>query len=199
MNVRRTAALLPVVAGLAFALTACGATPLGGTGVAAGSSDAAAATGGGACGAEKGMCITVEITGAATVAGSFTSFMPGSDLTASCASWLAGDDGELLLPGSLSEEIGGRDIGFVNRIGKYTGPGTYEGRSKIGSVDGAMHVDVDRKQYGTTESARSTVAATIAADGSGTVTFTDLAELTDSGDTGKKATISGRYSWTCQG
>lgn len=199
MNLRRTATLLPVVAGLAFALSACGATPVSGSGVAAGTSGTETSATGGGCGSEKGMCITVEITGAATAQGTFTSFMPGSNLTASCAEWVAGDDGELILPGGLGEEVGGRDVGFVNRIGKYTGPGTYEGRSKVGSVDGAMHVDVDRKQYGATESAKSTVSATIAPDGSGTVTFANLAELTNSSDTGKKATISGRYSWTCQG
>lgn len=193
MNLRRRAPLLPGVACLAVALVACG-SPLG-SGGAAGPAD-------GCRSGEAGMCVTVDITGAAAVRGTFqTTGKPGSNRTASCATWLLGEGIprlQLILPGTLSKTVGGHQVGMANKISRYIGPNTYEGRDAVGSIDGGMHVDVDRTQYGATESAGSKVSARVAPDGSGTVTFTDLEELTNSSTTARKGRISGSYSWTCQ-
>jgi hypothetical protein len=101
--------------------------------------DAVGSSGGGsgACGAESGFCITVDITGAATVQGTAQALNLGT-----CADFAKGESpgGDLQLPGLLGEDIGGQEVSAVNEIREYAGqPDHPEGHDQR-----QLHLDVHR-------------------------------------------------------
>jgi hypothetical protein len=153
----------------------------------------AAADGGGACGSESGFCITVDISGAATVQGTAQTL----NLT-TCADYAKGESpgGSLQLPGLLGEEIGGQEISAVNEIREYSGPGTYE-KDNLKSVAGVIDVSIANTPYQPSDD--TTAQAVINADGSGSFTFADLKEGEQGNPTAPKGTISGSITWTCSG
>jgi hypothetical protein len=174
-----------VLAGVA----GCSAPTAGSAPAAADTADAA--VGSGACGSESGFCITVDITGAATVQGTAQALNLGT-----CADFAKGESpgGDLQLPGLLGEEIGGKKVSAVNEIREYAGPGTYE-KDVIRSVGGAIDVSIDTTPYQLAD--ETTAQAVINEDGSGSFTFANLKEGEQGNPTTPKGMISGSYSWTC--
>jgi hypothetical protein len=170
-------------------------TPTAGSAPAAGADTADAAVGSsdgsGACGSESGFCITVDITGAATVQGTAEALNLGT-----CADFAKGEapGGDLQLPGLLGEEIGGQKVSAFNEIRGYSGPGTYE-KDVIRSVGGVIDVSIDTTPYQLAD--ETTAQAVINEDGSGSFTFANLKEGEQGNPTTPKGMISGSYSWTC--
>jgi hypothetical protein len=193
--------LLATTAAVLATVTGCsadtgGSTPAAGSGagISAGSGGedgAADDAGSGACGSESGFCVTVDITGAATVQGTADSLNLGT-----CADYAKGDSpgGSLQLPGLLGEEVGGQEISAVNEIREYAGPGTYE-KDMLKSVAGVIDVSIGTTPYQPTDD--TTAQAVINADGSGSFTFTNLEEGEQGNPTTAKGVISGSLTWTC--
>jgi hypothetical protein len=146
---------------------------------------------GGGCGSGSGFCITVDITGSATVQGTAQSLNLGT-----CADYAKGGsaDGSLQLPGLLGEEIGGQEVSAVNEIREYAGPGTYE-KDDLKSVAGVIDVSIGTTPYQPADD--TTAQAVINADGSGSFTFTGLEEGEQGNPTAPKGAISGTFTWTC--
>ena len=170
--------------------------PTAGSAPAAASADTAdeavgSSDGSGACGSESGFCITVDITGAATVQGTAEALNLGT-----CADFAKGESpgGDLQLPGLLGEEIGGQKVSAFNEIRGYSGPGTYE-KDVIRSVGGVIDVSIDTTPYQLAD--ETTAQAVINPDGSGSLTFANLKEGEQGNPTTPKGMISGSYSWTC--
>jgi hypothetical protein len=193
---------LVLAASLAAALAGCGSSG-GGTAPVnlgdPGTGGGGKGSGANECGSsEPGLCTTIEITGAVTVHGSFdVSMTSDQGLLESCAEYVKGEQGKsrLTLPVALGQEVDGHTVGIANRISKsYQGPRTYQDK-ELGAVDGGLHVDVDAKSYQRREG--SSAQAEIRADGSGSLTFGNLREATNSSDDGPKGVISGSYRWTC--
>jgi hypothetical protein len=153
--------------------------------------DSAGSSVGGACGSEPGFCVTVDITGAATVQGTAQTLNLGT-----CADFAKGESpgGSLQLPGLLGEEIGGRKVSAVNEIREYAGPGTYD-KDMLKSVAGVIDVSIDTTPYQPADD--TTAQAVINADGSGSFTFANLKEGEQGNPTKPKGTISGSFTWTC--
>ena len=187
--------LIATAAAVLAAVTGCSA-PTAGSAPSADTADTADAAvgssgGGGACGSESGFCITVDITGAATVQGTAQALNLGT-----CADFAKGESpgGDLQLPGLLGEEIGGQKVSALTEIREYAGPGTYE-KDVIRSVGGVIDVSINTTPYQLAD--ETTARAVINADGSGSFTFTDLKEGEQGNPTTPKGTISGSYTWTC--
>lgn len=195
---------------LSVALTGCGSSGGGGLIPSPGGSGGSGGTGGSGgsggaksndCGsAEPGLCTTIDITGAVTLHGTFHAGLGGGDhLVDTCADYVKGDTekARLALPIALGEMVDGHNIGIANLIYRhYQGPRTYQ-RADLGAVDGGLHVDIDHNSYQTNDA--TTAEASVAADGSGKLTFTNLREATNSSDSSPKGVINGSYSWTCHG
>ena len=187
--------LIAAATAVLAAVAGCSAPTAGSAPAAAGADTADAAVGGsdgsGACGSESGFCITVDITGAATVQGTAEALNLGT-----CADFAKGESpgGDLQLPGLLGEEIGGKQVSAFNEIREYAGPGTYE-KDVIRSVAGVIDVSIDTTPYQLAD--ETTAQAVINADGSGSFTFADLKEGEQGNPTTAKGMISGSYTWTC--
>ena len=183
--------LVATAAAVLAGVAGCSAPTAGSAPAAAGADTADAAVGSGACGSESGFCITVDITGAATVQGTAQALNLGT-----CADFAKGESpgADLQLPGMLGEEIGGQKVSAVNEIREYAGPGTYE-KDVIRSVAGVIDVSIDTTPYQLAD--ETTAQAVINADGSGSFTFANLKEGEQGNPTTPKGMISGSYSWTC--
>jgi hypothetical protein len=181
--------LVAIITAVLAGVAGCSAPTAGSAPAAADTADAA--VGRGACGSESGFCITVDITGAATVQGTAQALNLGT-----CADFAKGESpgGDLQLPGLLGEEIGGKKVSAVNEIREYAGPGTYE-KDVIRSVGGAIDVSIDTTPYQLAD--ETTAQAVINEDGSGSFTFANLKEGEQGNPTTPKGMISGSYSWTC--
>jgi hypothetical protein len=181
--------LVAIITAVLAGVAGCSAPTAGSAPAAADTADAA--VGSGACGSESGFCITVDITGAATVQGTAQALNLGT-----CADFAKGESpgGDLQLPGLLGEEIGGKKVSAVNEIREYAGPGTYE-KDVIRSVGGAIDVSIDTTPYQLAD--ETTAQAVINEDGSGSFTFANLKEGEQGNPTTPKGMISGSYSWTC--
>jgi hypothetical protein len=191
--------LLATTAVALVAVTGC-SSPIGGSASAPGSAGTggsaagAGSSGGGgdgACGSESGFCITVNITGAATLQGTAQSINLGT-----CADFAKGGspDGGLRIPGFLGEDIGGKKVSSANEIREYAGPGTYE-TDALRSVAGVLDVSIDNTPYQAADN--TTAQAVIKADGSGSFTFADLKEGEQGNAGTAKGAISGSFTWTC--
>jgi hypothetical protein len=176
---RRRGWLLAVIALVAAGCVSC----------ASGSSDGAPIEGASGCGSsEPGLCVVLAVIGGAHVHGAFQTRLPGAAPITTCAEYVRGDGGGLSLPVASGQSVDGHTIGIANRITRYNGPGTYQ-RDALGAAGGGVQIDIDGRAYqiGSGGSAQ----AEIRPDGSGDLTFTDLAAGT--------SLISGSYQWTCKG
>lgn len=197
-----------LTAALLFPLAACG----GSDDVAAASDQAAAGSQDGAgkdAGAGKAgdckdlygitFCMAYDLTGEVTAKGTFpgTATDGEGEGPATCAEWAKGatdDDGMLLyMPQGGQYTMQDEFAGLTgNIITDYRGPGTYPKRqlSGGGSPSGII---TPSAQYTFVLVEDSTGTATVAADGSGSFTFTDLG----TGQYAHDETVSGTVTWTC--
>jgi hypothetical protein len=192
----RTLARRPTAAVAALSLLAAVAACGGGGG------DSAAADGGGS-GLGPVVSATFELTGEHQVSGKSAS-MPAVDNGVSpqtCAEYAKGgkdeDDGEthFVLPQTMNDKVGGKQL-FVGVIVKdYTGPGTYEKKSLTdqGSPPGII---VDGTLYYTQGATASRVVVDDKAGGSWT--FDGLSVKNPDGTEGGGPTLSGKLTWTCE-
>jgi hypothetical protein len=84
----------------------------------------------------------------------------------------------------------GSNVYLTAEVASYHGPGVY-GKAAIRAVGAS--VVVGSTSYNPLAK-QATVSATFKADGSGTFTFANAAEVDSSG-----ASLSGTFSWTCTG
>jgi hypothetical protein len=159
---------------------------------------------GGSGGSGLGPVVSVsfEVTGEQQVSGKSAS-MPAVDNGISpqtCAQYAAGgkdeDDGEthFVLPQTMNDKVGGKQL-FVGVIVKdYTGPGTYEKASLTdqGSPPGII---VDGTLYYTQGDTTSRVVVDGKAGGSWT--FAGLSVKNPDGTEGGGPALSGELTWTC--
>lgn len=202
-----------VAAALLIPLAGCGGSDDGGSAAAAGPSAAAAGEQAGSDGGGGGkagdcpdlygitFCMAYALTGSVTGTGTF----PGTATNGtekspeSCAEWAkgapGGDDGEPHLympqggPATATDVFAGLT---GNVIEHYRGPGSYPKKelSGQGSPSGII-TPASKDSFILVDG--STGTATVAADGSGSFTFTKLG----TGQYGHPETVSGSVTWTC--
>ena len=135
------------------------------------------------------LCATVNVTGDATVSGSTS----GLILADTCADFANGKASGLSKGGlQFPTEFAPIDSVAVTpsiKITDYTGPGGYAG-NRISGFAGAPGLLVKLDEFNT--SAGGSVAVSVAADGSGTVTYTDIKNAA-----GTKS-VSGTIEFTCK-
>jgi hypothetical protein len=110
----------------------------------------------------------------------------------SCAEWLKGkkDDPTMLtLPIALVD-----DINTDTLIFNYKGPGTYDLADLAGSL-GHFQVVVDHDGFVGDDANKTTATATVAADGSGSVTATGMQPVGDSNKVQQPVDLT--LTWTC--
>lgn len=168
--------------------TAPGVTAAPVDSAAAGASTGAGASGGaGACtGAGTVFCGHVKISGGVTEESDFVS----SVFSLGCVDWLKGkrDDPTMLtLPIAL---VG--DINTDTVIQHYKGPGTYDVADLAGNL-GGFEVAVGTDRFIT--DAKTTGTATLAADGSGSVTSKGMVPAGDGNKVQQPIDLS--LTWTC--
>jgi hypothetical protein len=184
----------PIVAlGLLAAVAACSSSGAG----------AVAAAGGGGSGLGPVVSVTFELTGEHQVSGTSAS-MPAVDNGISpqtCAEYAKGgtdpDDGEthFVLPQTMNDEVGGKQLFVGVTVQDYTGPGTYEKKSLTdqGSPPG---ISVDGTLYYTQGDTTSQVVVDDEAGGSWI--FAGLSVKNPDGTEGGGPTLSGKLTWTCR-
>jgi hypothetical protein len=155
-----------------------------------GAADSGAADSGAAdcVGAGVTFCGHVSITGGVAREADFVSgvFSP------SCAEWLKGkkDDPTMLtLPIALVD-----DINTDTPIFHYKGPGTYDLADLAGNL-GHFQVVVDHDGFVGDDATKTTATATVAADGSGSVTATGMQPVGDSNKVQQPVDLT--LTWTC--
>jgi hypothetical protein len=151
-----------------------------------------------ACEEFFGFCATAAISGSVTGTGTAG---VGSSSNTDCAAWASGGDARILeLPMMLG--AGGSKITVaLTRVGAYTGPGTYELKAQAsgGMPDMFPTIEVAGRTFA--NGPDSTAVAIIAADGSGSVQATGLAEQASIqvSNPDPNARIDLAMQWTCQG
>ena len=135
------------------------------------------------------LCVTVNVTGEATVSGSTS----GLILADNCADFASGavsglSKGGFQLPTELAP-IDSVTITPSIKIKDYTGPGDYAG-DKVTGLAGPPGLLVDLDEFNTR--AGGSVAVVVAADGSGTVTYTDIKNAAETKG------VSGTLEFTCK-
>jgi len=185
-RLRALAGLL--VVGLAIAACSGSTAPAATSGPAATPSGTApAASGPGGCtGAGVTFCGHVKISGGVAKESDFVSGV----FFLTCADWLKGqktDPTKLTLPIAL---VG--DINTDAMVLDYHGPGSYDIASLAGNLGGfQVTVAGDRFEAGSS----TTGTATVAADGSGSVTATGMQPAGDANKVQKPVDLS--LTWTC--
>lgn len=172
--------------GVAIAVAACSGSSAS-TAPTTGSAASAASAVAGACtGSGTVFCGHVKISGGITEESDFVS----SVFSLSCADWLKGkrDDPTMLtLPIAL---VG--DINTDTVIQNYKGPGTYDVADLAGNL-GGFEVAVATDRFIT--DAKTTGTATLAADGSGSVTAKGMVPAGDGNKVQQPIDLS--LTWTC--
>jgi hypothetical protein len=140
------------------------------------------------------ICMSVDITGEKTIKGE-TQTTVGAN---SCADWASGKSmggrAELAFKGEFTP-VSGTAFAIEGQVEDFKGPDSYKAESLAGwgtpfyvIVDG-MHFEPGSDEAGPSAELQ------IAADGSGALTFTDMAADTSAPPPHKK--ISGKATWTC--
>jgi hypothetical protein len=180
------AAILAACGGSASS-AAPGATAPSATQAAAASAAAAAGSGAGACqGAGVTFCGHIAISGGVAHE---TDFVSGAFRTG-CADWLKGDKDDpthLTLPMALTSDI---NVDAV--ITGYTGPGTYDVQTLAGNL-GGFQVAFAHDSFVTDR--KTTGSATVAADGSGSVTAKGMQPAGDANKVQKPVDLT--MTWIC--
>jgi hypothetical protein len=139
-------------------------------------------------GAGVTFCGHVSITGGVAREADFVSGV----FSTSCAEWLTGkkDDPTMLtLPIALVD-----DINTDTLIFNYKGPGTYDLADLAGNL-GHFQVVVDHDGFVGDDATKTTATATVAADGSGSVTATGMQPVGDSNKVQQPVDLT--LTWTC--
>jgi hypothetical protein len=145
------------------------------------------------------LCMTVDIQGAAQLKGASTTAV----LFQSCAEWAdarANANGRQAISFLMSEftPVSGVAFGLIGFVQKYAGPGTYVDKA-LSSEGQNFAIQIgEQRWYNHNDFSKTPAKATmtVAADGSGALTFSNFTLLNNKLDPPFPST-AGTISWTC--